>query len=409
MYDGVIMSHTSVSCSGATTLPDRLPAPRSFGRRRAARRPTRFAWRGTATTSADLADGGHAELTLDPRLQTSTDELLRAFQIPFGGAVVVVDSRRARAGDGRAVGRRSAPRPARAGAARLGPAASVFKVISATALVENGVMGSHPHLLPRRRVVDPRRQSRRSARHRSPLRHAGVRPGQVPERDHRQAGDPPPDRRRSARASAAASASTRRSRSTCPSSRRTWTSPATTTSSSPAPPPASGIPRCRRCTARCWPPPSPTAATCRRPTLIDRAVDRDGRPVRCRCRTPRHVVDPGAAPRGRADDGADDAHRHGQGDLPRQARAAPTCPSRSPARPARCRPRPTAAPSATAGSSATRRPTTRPSRSPWCWATTRTGASRPPTSAATSSASTSPKRPPKRPTGPERASSGRAR
>ena len=63
---------------------------------------------------------------------------------------------------------------------------------------------------------DPRRQPRRPAGPRSPLRHAGVRPGQVAERDHRQAGDAPPDRRRTWPASAAASASTRRFRSICP-------------------------------------------------------------------------------------------------------------------------------------------------------------------------------------------------
>src|SRR3954465_523523 len=38
---------------------------------------------------ADLTDGGHADLTLDPRLQTSTDDVLRTFQIPYAGAVVI--------------------------------------------------------------------------------------------------------------------------------------------------------------------------------------------------------------------------------------------------------------------------------------------------------------------------------
>src|SRR4029079_9276660 len=33
---------------------------------------------------AQLSDGGSAELTLDPRLQQSTENVLRAFQIPFG-------------------------------------------------------------------------------------------------------------------------------------------------------------------------------------------------------------------------------------------------------------------------------------------------------------------------------------
>jgi cell division protein FtsI/penicillin-binding protein 2 len=91
---------------------------------------------------ADLADGGRAELTLDPRLQQSTENLLRAFQIPFAGAVVVSIP------DGRVlalVGQSAAdPRlgPSDLALRAWAPAASVFKVISAAALVENGVMGS---------------------------------------------------------------------------------------------------------------------------------------------------------------------------------------------------------------------------------------------------------------------------
>src|ERR1700729_2101780 len=70
---------------------------------------------------ADLTDGGHAELTLDPRLQTRPD-----------GRVLAM------------VGR-SAVDP-RLGPADLAlhpwaPSASVFKVVSATALVESGVSG----------------------------------------------------------------------------------------------------------------------------------------------------------------------------------------------------------------------------------------------------------------------------
>jgi cell division protein FtsI/penicillin-binding protein 2 len=91
---------------------------------------------------ADLTDGGRAELTLDPRLQQSTEALLRSFQIPFGAAVVVSIP------DGRVlalVGQSAAdPRlgPSELALRAWAPAASVFKVISATALVENGVMGS---------------------------------------------------------------------------------------------------------------------------------------------------------------------------------------------------------------------------------------------------------------------------
>jgi peptidoglycan glycosyltransferase len=91
---------------------------------------------------ADLTDGGHAELTLDARLQTSTEDVLRAFQIRYAGAVVVSIP------DGRvlALVGRSAADP-RLGAADLAlrawaPSASVFKVVSATALVEHGVSAS---------------------------------------------------------------------------------------------------------------------------------------------------------------------------------------------------------------------------------------------------------------------------
>ncbi len=91
---------------------------------------------------ADLTDGGHAELTLDPRLQTSTDDVLRAFQIPYAGAVVISIP------DGRVlamVGRSTVdPRlgPADLALHPWAPSASVFKVVSATALVESGVSGA---------------------------------------------------------------------------------------------------------------------------------------------------------------------------------------------------------------------------------------------------------------------------
>jgi len=91
---------------------------------------------------ADLTDGGRADLTLDPRLQASTEDVLRAFQIPYAGAVVVSVP------DGRVlalVGRSAAdPRlgPAQLALRAWAPSASVFKVVSATALVERGVSGA---------------------------------------------------------------------------------------------------------------------------------------------------------------------------------------------------------------------------------------------------------------------------
>src|SRR6185369_9164670 len=83
-------------------------------------------------------DGGRAELTLDPRLQEASEEVLRTFQIPYGAAVVVSVP------DGRvlALAGRSEVEPA-LGARELAlqawaPAASVFKVVSAAALVSEG-------------------------------------------------------------------------------------------------------------------------------------------------------------------------------------------------------------------------------------------------------------------------------
>ena len=83
-------------------------------------------------------DGGRAELTLDPGMQDATDEAMRVFQIPYAGAVVLSIP------DGRVLAMvgRSAVDP-RLGAEELAlhpwaPAASVFKVVSASALVESG-------------------------------------------------------------------------------------------------------------------------------------------------------------------------------------------------------------------------------------------------------------------------------
>src|SRR6188474_115278 len=38
---------------------------------------------------AQMDNGGHAELTLDPRLQEAAEETLDAFQVPYGAAVVL--------------------------------------------------------------------------------------------------------------------------------------------------------------------------------------------------------------------------------------------------------------------------------------------------------------------------------
>ena len=154
MYDGVIMPHTSSLLVGLLAATAFLApaaaetAPASASPAPAAETPAPAVIRAETIRLAghryvaDLADGGRAELTLDPRLQQSTENLLRAFQIPFGAAVVVSIP------DGRVlalVGQSAAdPRlgPSELALRAWAPAASVFKVISATALVENGVMGS---------------------------------------------------------------------------------------------------------------------------------------------------------------------------------------------------------------------------------------------------------------------------
>jgi peptidoglycan glycosyltransferase len=87
---------------------------------------------------ADLEGGAHAELTLDPRLQDAAEEVLRSFQVPYGAAVVISVP------DGRvlALAGRSEVSP-ELGPEELAlhawaPAASVFKVVSAAALVSEG-------------------------------------------------------------------------------------------------------------------------------------------------------------------------------------------------------------------------------------------------------------------------------
>jgi cell division protein FtsI/penicillin-binding protein 2 len=136
MYDGVIMSRTFFGLVGLAAVAA-LASPATAQ----VVRPETIRLAGNHYV-ADLADGGRAELTLDPRLQQSTDDVLRTFQIPYGAAVVISVP------DGRVLAMvgRSAADP-RLGAAELAlrpwaPAASVFKVVSATALVSTGLSGA---------------------------------------------------------------------------------------------------------------------------------------------------------------------------------------------------------------------------------------------------------------------------
>jgi len=147
MYDGVTMARTSGLLAGLLTATVFAPFAAAENHPRAADAPAPLLRPDTIRLAgrryvAELADGGRAELTLEPQLQQSTESLLRAFQIPFGAAVVVSVP------DGRVlalVGQSAAdPRlgPAELALRPWAPAASVFKVISAAALVESGVMGS---------------------------------------------------------------------------------------------------------------------------------------------------------------------------------------------------------------------------------------------------------------------------
>src|SRR5579862_9333389 len=149
MYDGVIMFRTSnqIRLLFALTAVWSTSAM-AQGVKRSGSRPGPAIRLDTLQRVGDAffvatEDGGRAELTLDPRMQDATDEVLRVFQIPYAGAVVLSIP------DGRVLAMvgRSAADP-RLGAEELAlhpwaPAASVFKVVSASALVElGGVSGA---------------------------------------------------------------------------------------------------------------------------------------------------------------------------------------------------------------------------------------------------------------------------
>jgi len=117
-----LMNGAALVCEGADPGPDpvRLETVRLRGDRYV----------------ADRASGAIAELTLDPRLQAATERLLRRGQLRYGASVVLSIP------DGRvlALAGRSSDDPT-AGASELAlrpwaPAASVFKLVSAIALVE---------------------------------------------------------------------------------------------------------------------------------------------------------------------------------------------------------------------------------------------------------------------------------
>ncbi len=89
-----------------------------------------------------LADGGRVELTLEPRLQRAADRLLVEVGAAYAGAVLLS------VGDGRilALAGHSTAEPDKSAAELTlrpwAPAASVFKLVTAAALVDAGVRGS---------------------------------------------------------------------------------------------------------------------------------------------------------------------------------------------------------------------------------------------------------------------------
>jgi cell division protein FtsI/penicillin-binding protein 2 len=114
---------------------------------------------------APLGDG-RAILTLDPRLQGRLERSLAAYRVPWGATVLL------EVGSGRvlALAEHSQAEPGRRGLAlsALAPAASIFKIVTAAALLERGVgaedevcyHGGRRRLQPRLLADDPRRDRR---------------------------------------------------------------------------------------------------------------------------------------------------------------------------------------------------------------------------------------------------------
>jgi cell division protein FtsI/penicillin-binding protein 2 len=109
---------------------------------------------------------GRAILTLDPRLQAQLERSLAGYRVPWGATVLL------EAGSGRvlALAEHSKAEPERRGLAlaALAPAASIFKIVTAAALLEHGVRpedqvcyhGGRRRLAPRLLADDPRRDRR---------------------------------------------------------------------------------------------------------------------------------------------------------------------------------------------------------------------------------------------------------
>jgi cell division protein FtsI/penicillin-binding protein 2 len=112
---------------------------------------------------------GQAVLTLDPRLQSRLERSLEAYRVPWGATVLLEPA----TGRVLALAEHSRAEPGRKGLAlaALAPAASIFKMVTAAALLEQGVgadgevcyHGGRRRLEPRLLRDDPRRDRRCSS------------------------------------------------------------------------------------------------------------------------------------------------------------------------------------------------------------------------------------------------------
>jgi cell division protein FtsI/penicillin-binding protein 2 len=146
----IALAAPTATLSGAaqTTVPSAAQAPRSAKAQSVAVRlapppaplpgfdPLAHRAQGTQLVS-DLPDGRVAELTLDPGLQAHVSSLLRQYEVPYGAVVAIEPN----SGKVLAYVSHSSANPDAGDLARdpSPPAASVFKVITAAALVDAGV------------------------------------------------------------------------------------------------------------------------------------------------------------------------------------------------------------------------------------------------------------------------------
>lgn len=110
--------------------------------------------------------GARARLTLDPRLQERLEGALDTYRVPWGATVLIEPA----TGRILALAEHSRAEPGRRGLplAALAPAASIFKLVTAAALLEQGIQpdeevcyhGGKRRLAPRLLADDPRRDHR---------------------------------------------------------------------------------------------------------------------------------------------------------------------------------------------------------------------------------------------------------